>query len=561
MKRDEHKDKLESFFQRSLHEYGEEPSDGFWEKLEQNIPEKPKRKRRIVAWWKWGSAAAALLLLLLVGFCSYKNDIDTLNEQIANQGTQIEELTKELKKPNQTLSKEDAVSDQAANSAERNDNNASILDIENSTKINSENSSPSSLNQLDESINTAKNNSNSTKPFPNNFQSEISNSRTTKVPVMVQVQSKKEEVKAIDLIEDNSNLIESKLEDVVQIIEEETPTEPGLKEKEVINFFDLFNAIPSTVILAEAGADKKDFAWEAVEPLKNKRKNKWSAIAYFGLQKDLQSIASRSQDDQGLYLSDFPDGAGVNNSYSIAPVTTFSDAWSAGVMADYRLNKNWSVAFGLGSKVHQERFQTVASGSFDPTIIVSTDPNFINFSLNPYSAFAFSSFNASITEDALTANANSFESNIYINRRINYLQTPIRINFQTAKPKLNLIASAGFAMNLAPRIGLSASPSASSPSRNSADLDIQNESLKYDLDGQFENQARNHYFESSFSIGLEYNLNKRWSLLLQPELRFLHLTSTSSERFSNPSQESDLFSSIRNNSQLGLFTGVRYRLR
>lgn len=81
---------LEDFFHQYLDQYEEDPGDGFWENLEDQIPPPPPRKRRrLLLWWLTGLGLLGLMLSYII---YNQRQLQELEEVIYAQQEQLEAL-------------------------------------------------------------------------------------------------------------------------------------------------------------------------------------------------------------------------------------------------------------------------------------------------------------------------------------------------------------------------------------------------------------------------------------------------------------------------------------
>ena len=81
---------LETFFHQYLDQYGEEPSEEFWERLEPQIPPPPGKKRRFLLWW---FLLGAVVLFFLISYLSYNlKQLQKLENRVEIQQERIDQM-------------------------------------------------------------------------------------------------------------------------------------------------------------------------------------------------------------------------------------------------------------------------------------------------------------------------------------------------------------------------------------------------------------------------------------------------------------------------------------
>lgn len=97
MSDDLHKDKLEDFLKKAFEEYSDQPAGDLWDRIEQDLPPEPKRRRAAWLFWTLGS-----LLLIVAGFVLqhfyFKKQIKQVETEIRQSQALIDDLEAQLRR-------------------------------------------------------------------------------------------------------------------------------------------------------------------------------------------------------------------------------------------------------------------------------------------------------------------------------------------------------------------------------------------------------------------------------------------------------------------------------
>jgi hypothetical protein len=498
------KKNIDRLFQEKFKDFEVAPNDAIWDRINESLPNKKKKRRVIALWWQIGGVAALIALLLTVGVSLFNVD-DNNNQNLpvvnTNEDNKIEDA---LKKPKDY--KQDKLKDSDAQKLEFVDSDsqdASRLKYQKGNtpqkKINSKQltipkKSPINIvannsnekedvlpSQKLNKLKTNTNNDSSTKLIAN---TKSSNNRSSDQLKETKLGSKSELKSVIDkTIEDHktatadnstSNKTEAdspKIKNTEGIITDENHLGSVLTEdpkKESIQY-----AIAEHI----EAIDEKE---------KEDNQNRWSiapnvAPVYYG------SLGQGSSLDQQFNKN--AKGSDINMSY--------------GITGAYAVSKKLKVRTGINSVNLSQTTSTVFAFS-GPEISsrnsqeVQPSGN-ITFNNRAQNVLLMSS---DMLGTAAAPEAFNTKESGSLDQRFGFIEVPLELEYQLVDRKFGINVIGGFSTFFL--------------NENEIYADIDGTST---LIGEA-NNINSTSFSANFGLGLDYSLSKQWNIHLEPQFKY-----------------------------------------
>ena len=458
------KDKLEQFFQNSLENYGENPSADFWSEMENKIPPPPASATSF--WKKYGLGLVLLLaigLLSFIGFQKWNHDetIANINKTIELKDAAINEMSKELEDVQNRFSTNKTIENQK------------VLELDAAKEISQqyiynvekkENkpifSTQSNLSFLSDENNNAIDNT------ITNSNSDLSTLKT------LDLFSKNE----IDSTVNSSSFLSS-------ISEVEKISSPFLEvefsKKKILEM-----PKEEVIVLPKMGNERKGF----------------------------EIFGGFHQIYPTLKIQDI----------SLEFESPTNQESNFGLMYSFTMNKRWAVQFGLGfgNSTHSIAIKNdfeYANSEFEISDNITRTRYDFNIETNYNGFLGFQSFvyNYRQNDGQDIYAGDSFTAEITSTKRQKYLMFPMYLKYYLSTKskrlkwaiKMGIIQRFGYFEN---EIALVNFTNFSHPRLEFSHTNIISIS---------ENQKRKYKTELVFGTGVEYNLSKNWTLILEPTFK------------------------------------------
>ena len=491
------KKNIDRLFQEKFKDFEVAPNDAVWNRINESLPNKKKKRRVIAIWWQIGGVAAAIALLFTVGVSVFNSDVNTTedpvivntddtfkklelvesdknNESIEDKksinpkGSQEKKASRKLTSPNKLNS------DAVANTFNKKEKIALphkcsnlIIDTNNSNKV----------------TDNAKNSENSNK-------TKLTNDSELKSAIKKTIEDNK------TAVTDNSTPKESNSEKI------DVKTTDNTKEKEEAILKDSVKGSIEDAIASQEDINEKE----------DINQNRWNITP---------KVAP-------VYYSSLGQGSSLGQQFNDNTKSSAIDM-SYGIAGSYALSKKLKVRAGV-NRVNLNQKTSDIFAFTGPEIAsrgnsVEQSPGNITFNDKVHNVLLMSSETL-----GLSSAPEAFNSKIAgdVDQRFGFIEVPLELEYRLMDKKLGINVIGGFSTFFL--------------NQNEIYADIDGTST---LIGEA-NNINNTSFSANFGLGLDYSLSKQWNINLEPQFKYQINT------FNNTSGDFRPFF-------IGVYTGLNFK--
>ncbi|QNK76770.1 hypothetical protein H7F37_11640 [Winogradskyella sp. PAMC22761] len=522
----EDKKNIDRLFQEKFKDFEVKPNDAIWDRINENLPNKKKKRRVIAIWWKLGGIAAAIALLLTVGisvFNSKENKPQELPYVNIDKNTNTESLNKTedaankiLNSPKATKKENNQVADSDFNSEQNSNskdlNNETIEETYSSNKITTPNKaeqkSDAVVNNTDEEIKKA-----SQKPKT----SRIVNHSNQKTEVTTKTKSSDttiEDIKINSKTERKSTINKTIKNNKTAVVENTLPkkvkTETLAKKEDKTELTEPENLLieeTEKTAIENAIAENNE---TTIEEEKEDTLNRWSI----------------SPNVAPVYFNSLGEGSSIDNQFN--KNTKNSDInMSYGITGSYAISNKIKIRTGINRVNLNQTTTDVFAFTGAETAARGLNGSFSNitFSEDKQSVSLMSSemMNRSSAPELLK-NISKSE----IDQRFSFIEVPLELEYKLLDRKFGINIIGGFSTFFL--------------SENEIYADINGVSEQI---GEA-NNINDTSFSANFGLGMDYSLSKQWYINLEPTFKYQLNT------FNNTTDDFKPFF-------IGIYTGLNYK--
>ncbi|SDG73458.1 hypothetical protein [Winogradskyella thalassocola] len=523
------KKNIDRLFQEKFKDFEVAPNDALWDRINESLPNKKKKRRVIALWWQIGGVAAAIALLFTVGVTVFSSD-DGNSQEFPIVNTEDVENKLEKNNPNNTSTHKNQndlnVKDEKTTIVDSNldsEQKSKVNDSENAT---SQKTNPSNQlttpNNSNRKSNTVANTTNKETIHTTQKQKNTSSvaDKATHVKVANQTKTPKSNLKTdsktqLESETERKSAIKKSIEDTKTAVAENTrskklESETSNLETSKTNEAEPENSIIETLeqqTIENAIAENNE---TIDEEEKEDERSRWSiapnvAPVYFN------SLGQGSSLDK--QFNENSKSSDVNMSYGIA--------------GSYAISKKLKIRTGVNHVNLNQTTSDVFAFVGAETAARGIDASFNNI--------AFSSEDQQVSlMSAKMMNRSStpelFNTKIAgkIDQRFGFIEIPLELEYRLLDTKFGINVIGGFSTFFLSENEIYADINGSTTSIGEA------------------NNINDTSFSANFGLGMDYSLSKQWNINLEPTFKYQINT------FNNTTGDFKPFF-------IGLYTGLSYK--
>lgn len=498
------KKNIDRLFQEKFKDFEVAPNDAVWDRINESLPNKKKKRRVIALWWQIGGVAVVLALLLTVGISVFSSDnIKNQNLPFVNtdkNDSENKEIEKALESPKNY--KHDDLKDNNANKREvvDSDSQQNPSNLEGQTSTTSQNKTNSNALTRPRKVkqSTVVNNSDETENVSpsekiNKLNTIVKNNNRTRVVTNTKNSSKQPKETKIASEATLKSVIETTIEDnktaTVDNSTSNTTNTESFKDKNTEGISTNEHNLESVIIEDASKASIEDAIAEQTEAIDEKEKedeqNRWSiapnvAPVYYS------SLGQGSS--LGQQFNENTKGGDINMSY--------------GIKGAYAVSKKLKVRAGINRvNLNQSTSNVIAFAGPDLSSRSSQNAQPAgNISYNDRQNVLLMSSDmldiAAAPEAFNTIVAGSLD------QRFGFIEVPLELAYQLVDRKFGINVIGGFSTFFL--------------NENEIYADIDGTST---LIGEA-NNINGTSFSANFGLGLDYSLSKQWNINLEPQFKY-----------------------------------------
>lgn len=529
---------IDRLFQEKFKDFEMTPDDAIWNRINESLPHKKKKRRVIPLWWQIGGVAAAIALLLTVGVSVFNSEENTSREfPIVNtdkkDNTPEEGHTKtstenKQNQPNTTDDTTSKIVDSNLDSEEKSNLEASENDSPQKTNASNPLTTSDKSNQESNAVANTSGLNEKNKPSEDrhNLSSDTNKEENTKLANQTKIANSTLQNSDKSLVEksDKSQLtsetesksaIKKTIKDTQTVIAEHTTTKQTNTDSTVTNL-DKTDALESENSLIE------DPEKEAIE----------KAIA-----ENNTSINDEAEEDKGnkwsiapnvapVYFSSLGQGSALDQQFNGNSKSSDINM-SYGVAGSYAISKKLKIRAGVNRVNLNQTTSDVFAFTGAQTLAVGTDAQFKNISFNggeqQVSLMSSINMNRSSTPQLFNTKITG-----EIDQKFGFIEVPVELEYRLLDQKFGINVIGGFSTFIL--------------NENEIYADVNGSTA---LIGEA-NNINNTSFSANFGLGMDYSLSKQWYINLEPTFKYQINT------FNNTSGDFKPFF-------IGVYTGLNYK--
>lgn len=497
------KKNIDRLFQEKFKDFETAPSDAVWNRINESLPNKKKKRRAIPLWWQIGGVAAVIALLLTVGISVFNSDgsnnnnlpivntdkTDTKNNK-ANDNLNTSTNTKQDELKNETEGIKVAESESDSKSILDEENINTLKKGQNSTPLSASKKSDQKLTSTSNRFNDSENKSSNQKR--NKLTTNSTKNNNTKVANAIKTDhSKSESSNQSELVKDSEikSAIKKSVEENKTAVAKNTSSEKNESSNSEINNVANTEAENSIVEEAVKQSIKEAIAentksTEEIDEKEEDKQNRWSiepnvAPVYFGSLG--QGSPIDSQFNGNSKTSDISMSYGIAGSYKVSEklkVRAGVNRVDLNYITSNIVTFTGTELFMRGENMHssnikyKEELQTISFMNAGKYNLISKPD---------------------ITDAKIAGD---------IDQRFGFIEVPLEIEYKLVNKKFGLHVIGGFST-----------------------LFLNNNEIYADIDGTSTliGEASNisdTSFSANFGLGLDYSVSKQWNINLEPTFKY-----------------------------------------
>ena len=479
------KKNIDRLFQEKFKDFEVAPSDAVWDRINESLPNKKKKRRVIPIWWQIGGVAAAIALLLTIGISVFDFGDDTHIENPI-----IVDI--EQKDPVNNTSGEDSSQDKNQKTLNKiNDvQDPEIVDAHELKESSDEESTSDHISEQEKISNKLiPNGSSKADALVNNDQQQKDKSEKPlinagpndrKALALHEDEQQLKDKSKLDETEMKSTIKEAIEDDKTSVAESSSSETSGTasndldkeKEKETVAKED-----PSKESILDAIADNTEDINE-----KEDEQSRWSIRP---------NVAP-------VYFSSLGQGSTIHSQFTSNSKNSDINM-SYGISGSYAITKKLSVRAGVNRVDLNYATADVIAFNGTNTAARSADAQGnINFKNGSFVSLVSSEvLNRSSTPEALNTKITGD-----IDQRFGFIEVPLELEYRLLDKKFGLNVIGGFSTFFL--------------NQNDIYADIDGTST---LIGEASN-INSTSFSANFGLGLDYDLSKQWNINLEPQFKY-----------------------------------------
>ena len=477
---------IDRLFQEKFKDFEVAPNDAVWNRINENLPNKKKKRRIIPIWWQIGGVAATIALLITIGVSIFNsNSSSTVNPVIVDT---------EEKHPTNNIENDDTSSEYKTNTLNPSENSQNLQlvttnktedDSENTSSLNSEAKENSSSHALTKNPSTktkavANQNKNSKTKQPK----ALLNNRFNKRSAIVSTENNTKK----ETSEDKSSLNKTEIQSAINKSIEENNTAVAENTKTSDN-----NSVTNTTE-------------KASELLNNEESEKASLLD--AVAENSEDIDEKENDDEQnrwsitpnvapVYFSSLGQGSTIHSQFNENSKNSEINM-SYGISGSYAINNRLKIRVGVNRvNLNYATENVIAFNDANTQARGGLSQGNITFKNDTISMVSLETLNRFSSPEAFNTKISG-----EIDQRFGFIEVPLELEYRLIDKKLGLNVIGGFSTFIL--------------SQNEIYADIDGNST---LIGKASN-INTTSFSANFGLGLDYSLSKQWQINLEPQFKY-----------------------------------------
>ena len=522
----EDKKNIDRLFQEKFKDFEVKPNDAIWDRINESLPNKKKKRRVVALWWQLGGIAATIALLFTVGvsvFNSEENKPQELPYVNIDKNTNTESLNKTedaankiLNSPKTTKKENNQVADSDFNSEQNSNskdlNNETIEEAYSSNKITtakqSKQKNDAIANNIDKGINKASQKLKESRIVNNSNQNSEVASKTKSSDTTIEDTQITSETERKSII--NKTIKNNKTAVVENTLSKKVNTETLAKKEAKTELTESENLLieeTEKATIENAIAENNE---TIIEEDKEETQNRWSI----------------SPNVAPVYFNSLSEGSSIDNQFNKNAKNSDINM-SYGITGSYAISNKIKIRTGINRVNLNQTTTDVFAFTGAETAARGLNGSFSNitFSENTQNVSLMSSemMNRSSAPELLK-NVSKSE----IDQRFGFIEVPLELEYKLLDRKFGINIIGGFSTFFL--------------SENEIYADINGVSEQI---GEA-NNINETSFSANFGLGMDYSLSKQWYINLEPTFKYQLNT------FNNTSDDFRPFF-------IGVYTGLNYK--
>lgn len=527
---------IDRLFQEKFKDFEKAPDDAVWNRINESLPNKKKKRRVIPLWWQIGGVAAAIALLLTIGISVFNPEENpNLNLPVVNtdktDNTPEDNNAKTSTKNNQNL--RDTIKETTSKIVDSNSEENSSLEISENDSSQNKNapnllSTSDKLNEKSEAVATRSNLNEKSKSSEKrrSLSSNTNDDENTKLAN--QTKTSKTDLQdhkksTVDKSEQSQLASQTKSKSTIKksieytqtaIVKQTTAkqittnsTDENGDKTEALKTQNSIIEIPEKDAIDNAIAENNELINEEE---KENNPSRWSitpnvAPVYFS------SLGKGSALDQ--QFNDNSKNSDINMSY--------------GIVGRYAVSKKLKIRAGINRVNLNQATSDVFAFTGAQSLVIGEDAQFKNISFNHNEQQV--SLMSTITMNRFTT-PELFNTKLTgnIDQQFGFIEVPIELEYRLSDQKFGINVIGGFSTFIL--------------NENEIYADVNGSTT---LIGKA-NNINNTSFSANFGLGMDYSLSQQWYINLEPTFKYQINT------FNNTSGDFKPFF-------IGVYTGLNYK--
>lgn len=523
------KKNIDRLFQEKFKDFEVAPNDALWDRINESLPHKKKKRRVIALWWQIGGVAAAITLLFTVGVTVFNTDYNIQEFPIVNSEDKNTPLEKD---PTNTATdnsqhKFNKVKEESTTIANTN------IGTEQNSKVNDSEELPQQNTKASHRLTTPKYSNTTSNAVANTTNNKVKN-KTDKRVKNTTVSNEPEAVRIVNQTKTStSHIKEDNSTELASEIEKQSVLKKNLKDSKTI----VAERTKTTTAASEYNDETSEINDRELQELISE--NLEEETIEDAIAENNETISEEEKEDDRsrwsiapnvapVYFNAFGEGSSLDKQFN--ENSKNSDVnMSYGIAGSYAISKKIKIRAGINRVNLNQTTSDVFAFVGPETAARSNDASFNNI--------AFSTSNETQQVSLMSAkmmNRSStpelFNTKIagQIDQRFGFIEIPLEIEYRLLDTKFGINIISGFST-----------------------LFLSENEIYADVNGRSEligeaNNINDTSFSANFGLGMDYRISRQWNINLEPTFKYQINT------FNNTTGDFKPFF-------IGLYTGLSYK--
>lgn len=499
------KKNIDRLFQEKFKDFEAAPNDALWDRINESLPNKKKKRRVIPLWWQIGGVAAVIALLLTVGVSVFNSDENSPQEfPVVNtdENGSDSEVDPNKTSSDEKLNELNTIKDENTNVVDSNldsERDSNVRDFENNTVQDQETNPSKQLttpNASKQKSNAVANNSNKekikTSQKPSNSTLVTDNDSNVKVASQTKTSNSNSETndKSQRASEaERKSAIKKSIEDNKTVIAENSASKKQDSETSNSDTNKTNRAEPENSLIEDLEQQSIENAIaennETIdEEEKEDERNRWSIAP---------NVAP-------VYFNSLGQGSSLDKQFN--ENSKSSDvSMSYGVAGSYAISKKLKIRAGVNRLNLNQTTSDVFAYTGAETVGRGVDAEFNNISFKGGEQHV-SLMSSKMMKTSSAPEVFNTKTAGEIDQRFGFIEVPLELEYRLLDKKFGINVIGGFSTFFL--------------SENEIYADVNGTSA---LIGEA-NNINDTSFSANFGLGMDYSLSKQWNINLEPTFKY-----------------------------------------